>query len=92
MAIAAGFVERDGRHLYDSLAFCAPGGNVEIYRKRNLVFWERFRFHPGRMPLVVSTPWGRMGLAICADMIYRKVWADYQDRIDLAVDGFFRTE
>jgi N-carbamoylputrescine amidase len=85
MTIVAGFVERDGRHLYDSLAFCAPGGNVEIYRKRNLVFWERFRFHPGRMPLVVSTPWGRMGLAICADMIYRKVWADYQDRIDLAV-------
>ena len=24
MAIMAGFVEREGRHLYDSLAFCAP--------------------------------------------------------------------
>ena len=47
MAIAAGFVEREGRHLYDSLAFCAPDGDVHIYRKRNLVFWERFRFHPG---------------------------------------------
>jgi len=85
MAIAAGFVERDGRHLYDSLAFCSPQREVQIYRKRNLVFWERFRFRPGRSPLVVTTPLGRIGLAICADMIYRRVWDDYRDRIDLAV-------
>ncbi len=85
MAIAAGFVERSGRHLYDSLVFCGPDGDIQIYRKRNLVFWERFRFCPGHSPLVVSTPWGRVGFAICADMIYRKVWNDYRDRIDLAV-------
>ena len=85
MAIAAGFVERSGEHLYDSLAFCGPDGDIQIYRKRNLVFWERFRFRPGRSPLVVSTPWGRIGFAICADMIYRKVWSDYRGRIDLAV-------
>ena len=85
MAIAAGFVERAGRHLFDSLAFCTPDGEVQIYRKRNLVFWERFRFHPGRAPLVVSTPFGRVGLGVCADMIYRRVWDDYRGRIDLAV-------
>jgi N-carbamoylputrescine amidase len=85
MAIAAGFVERGRRHLYDSLVFCQPDGELQIYRKRNLVFWERFRFRPGRSPLVVSTSWGRIGFAICADMIYRKVWNDYRGRIDLAV-------
>ena len=58
---------------------------MQIYRKRNLVFWERFRFHPGRAPLVVSTPFGRVGLGVCADMIYRRVWDDYRGRIDLAV-------
>src|SRR5437588_665134 len=85
MAIAAGFVERAGRHLYDSLAFCGPDGELQIYRKRNLVFWERFRFRPGRSPLVVATRWGRIGFAVCADMIYRRVWDAYRDRIDLAV-------
>jgi N-carbamoylputrescine amidase len=85
MAIAAGFVERDGRHIYDSLVFCTPDGAVQVYRKRHLVFWERFRFRPGRMPLVVATPWGRVGVAICADMIYRRVWDDYRGRIDMAV-------
>jgi predicted amidohydrolase len=85
MSIAAGFVERDGHHLYDSLAFVTPDGETSIYRKRNLVFWERFRFRPGRAPLVVTTPWGRIGFAICADMIYRRVWRDYRGRIDLAI-------
>jgi N-carbamoylputrescine amidase len=85
MAIAGGFVERDGRHLYDSVAFATPDGRLQIYRKRNLVFWERFRFHPGRDPLVVATRWGRIGFAVCADMIYRRVWGDYKDRIDLAI-------
>jgi N-carbamoylputrescine amidase len=85
MAIAAGFVERHGHHLYDSLAFFTPAGEVHVYRKRYLVFWERFRFCPGFEPLVVPTPWGRVGFAICADMIYRKVWEGYRDRIDLAV-------
>jgi N-carbamoylputrescine amidase len=85
MGIVAGFVERHERNLYDALAFCLPDGSVHIYRKRHLVFWERFRFRPGRTPLVVPTPWGRVGLAICADMIYRRVWDDYRGRIDLAV-------
>lgn len=85
MYIAAGFVEREGRHLYDALAFVTPEGDTHIYRKRNLVFWERFRFRPGRSPLVVPTRLGRVGFAICADMIYRKVWRDYRDRIDVAV-------
>ena len=85
LSIAAGFVERDGRHLYDALAFVSPDGAVHVYRKRNLVFWERFRFQPGREPLVVATRWGRVGFAVCADMIYRKVWHGYRDRIDVAV-------
>jgi N-carbamoylputrescine amidase len=85
MGIAAGFVEREGHHLYDSLALVTPDDEVHVYRKQNLVFWERFRFHPGRAPLVVPTRWGRVGFAVCADMIYRRVWRDYRDRIDLAV-------
>ena len=85
MGIAAGFLERDGRDLHDSLALCLPDGSVHVYRKRHLVFWERFRFRPGRSALVVVTPWGRIGLAVCADMIYRRVWDDYRGRIDLAV-------
>ncbi|WP_158633498.1 carbon-nitrogen hydrolase family protein [Tautonia sociabilis] len=85
MAVAAGFVEHHAGHLYDSLAVLLPDGRLDVYRKRHLVFWECTRFRRGRDPLVVSTPWGRIGLAICADMIYRRVWRDYRGRIDLAI-------
>src|SRR4051812_6192948 len=85
LTIAAGFVERDGHDLYDALALVSPDGQLHVYRKRHLVFWESKRFRRGRDPLVVPTPWGRIGFAICADMIYRKVWHDYRDRIDLAI-------
>ncbi len=85
MTIAAGFVEHDGHHLYDSVAVTDTDGDIHIYRKRHLVFWERFRFYPGREPLIVKTRFGRVGVAICADMIYSRTWADYRGRIDLAV-------
>jgi predicted amidohydrolase len=85
MGIVAGFVERDRQNLYDALAVCLPDGSVHVYRKRHLVFWERSRFRPGGEQLVVATPWGRIGLAICADMIYRHVWEGYRDQIDLGV-------
>jgi N-carbamoylputrescine amidase len=87
MGIVAGFVERAGAHLYDSLGFFTPEGETHIYRKRNLVFWERFRFRPGQEAMIVATRWGRIGFAICADMIYHRVWQGYRDRIDLAVVG-----
>jgi N-carbamoylputrescine amidase len=85
MSIAAGFVEREHGHIYDSLAFFTPEGGARVYRKRHLVFWECSRFRKGREPVIVETKWGRVGLAICADMIYRRVWAEYQGRIDAAV-------
>ena len=85
VCIAAGFVERDGHHLHDALAFASFDGNLTIYRKRHLVFWERYRFFPGRDPVVVNSPFGRIGLAICADMIYHRVWHEYRDQIDMAV-------
>jgi N-carbamoylputrescine amidase len=85
MGIAAGFVERDGHDLYDSFALCTPDAPPVVYRKRHLVFWERFRFRPGRAPVVAVTRWGRIGFAVCADMIYRRIWDDYRGAIDLAL-------
>jgi predicted amidohydrolase len=83
--LAAGFVERFDGHIYDALAFTSPTGVLSIYRKRHLIFWEHFYFQAGTQPLIVSTDIGRIGFAICADMMYDHVWSEYRDKIDLAV-------
>ena len=83
MVIAAGFVERDGPSIYNAMGLCLPDGSISVYRKRHLVLWERSQFQPGREPLVVTTRWGRVGLAICADMIYEQVWCGYRGQLDL---------
>ena len=83
--LAAGFVECHGGDVYDSLAFTTPGGEVSIYRKRHLIFWEHYYFRRGCEPLIVETELGRIGFAICADMMYEHIWAGYRDKIDVAV-------
>jgi len=88
MAIAAGFVERDGPHLHDSLGFVTPRrGDVHVYRKTeprgsgNGPDSSR-----GRSPLVVPT---RLGTDRLRDLRGHDLSAssgqDYRDRIDLAV-------
>lgn len=83
--LAAGFVERKDGHIYNSISFSTPTGDVAIYRKRHLIFWEHFYFRHGQDPLILETDFGRIGFAVCADMMYSHVWSEYRDKIDLAI-------
>lgn len=83
--LAAGFIEYHEGDFYDALAFTTPRGEVSIYRKQRLIFWEHYYFRCGCEPLIVETELGRIGFAICADMMYGHVWAGYRDQIDVAV-------
>jgi N-carbamoylputrescine amidase len=83
--LAAGFAEHHSGDIYNSVAFTGPRGDVSIYRKQHLIFWEHYYFRCGSGPLIVSTELGRIGFAICADMMYHRVWNDYRAKIDLAV-------
>ena len=86
MTIAAGFVEQEGMHVYDSLALVTPDGAGPRLPQAPPGLLGAVRGSVrAASPLVVATPWGRVGFAICADMIYRKVWHGYRDRIDLAI-------
>ena len=85
IGIAAGVALWHAGEIYNAITFCLPDGRIHYYSKRNLVFWEPFIFRKGRRASIVETPWGRVGLAICADMIYKYVWHDYRGQIDLAI-------
>lgn len=83
--IAAGVAMWHSGEVYNAICFALPDGSVHYYSKRKLVFWEPFVFRHGKREAIVETPWGRVGLAICADMIYSSTWRGYRNRIDLAV-------
>lgn len=83
--LTAGFVEWHGGHIYNSLCFSTPDGDISIYRKRHLIFWEHFYFQHGQEPLIVQTEFGRIGFAVCADMMYQHIWSEYKGKIDLAI-------
>ncbi|MFM7315977.1 MAG: carbon-nitrogen hydrolase family protein [bacterium] len=85
IGIAAGVALWHSGEIYNAISFCLPDGRIHYYSKRNLVFWEPMVFRRGRRASIIETPWGRVGMAICADMIYRRVWQEYRGQIDMAV-------
>lgn len=68
-----GFIERDCDRIFNSTALVDPKGQVvTIHRKIHLPSMGVDRFvEPGyHEPPVAHTPFGRIGMLICADMIF----------------------
>jgi len=69
--IVAGFVERDGRRVYNSAMLVGPKGLVGVYRKAHL-FWDEKRiFDRGDTPFTVHNIGAvRVGMMICFDWVF----------------------
>ncbi|MEW5813400.1 MAG: nitrilase-related carbon-nitrogen hydrolase [Actinomycetota bacterium] len=66
--LVVGFCERDDAFLYNSALIVHAGGVLGCYRKSHLWAAERTVFEPGpEAGMVVDTPVGRLGVAICYD-------------------------
>ncbi len=71
MYIIFGMPERDSEDLatiYNSAAVVTPEGEILKYRKMHLPGTEADWATRGDEPLLVDTPWGRIGVVICYDM------------------------
>lgn len=80
MVVVAGMVEREGRDLYNVFAVADSTGWRGRYRKIHISTVENSCWKPGRDPEIVETEIGRIGLGICADMVYRTPWESYRGR------------
>ena len=66
--VAAGLVERDGERLFNAAMFSSPKGELLLHhRKLNELDFARQLYACGDRLGVAETPWGRVGLMICAD-------------------------
>jgi omega-amidase len=69
--------EKKGNHYYNTSIVYNPSGEiVGVYRKihlfdvdfKNLHFQESAVLDPGNTPLLIDTPWGKIGILICYDL------------------------
>lgn len=73
MAIAAGFLERDGDAIYNSAVFVTPdaGTSPALYRKVHLFDEEKRWMRPGDLGFRVFEHHGvRMGMLVCFDWVF----------------------
>jgi predicted amidohydrolase len=65
--LVAGLLEADGEHRYNTAVLLDPQGNLAgKYRKQKLGH-ELVRNTPGNVSSVFDTPYGKLGVMICAD-------------------------
>ncbi|PIZ93945.1 MAG: acyltransferase [Candidatus Magasanikbacteria bacterium CG_4_10_14_0_2_um_filter_41_10] len=73
-AIVAGFVEKEGDHIYNSSLIVSDGIILDTYRKIHLFNKEKLWFSPGDKPLKVHEINGaKIGVMICFDWMFPEV-------------------
>jgi beta-ureidopropionase len=78
--LLAGMLEADGQQRYNTAILLAPDGSMlGKYRKQNLGH-ELARNTPGNDSKVLDTPYGRLGVMICADRTEPDLVRRYRER------------
>ena len=65
--LICGAAQRKGGELYNSAFIFRPEGKVETYQKIHPYGDENRFFRKGDAPVLISTPWGPVGIGICYD-------------------------
>ncbi len=74
ITVVAGLVERDGDRLYNAAVLIGPSGAILLrHRKVNELQFALALYSVGSALGVVSTPFGIVGLSICADNAPRAI-------------------
>lgn len=69
--LACGLLERDGANIFNSAVLLGPdGGLMGHYRKLHLFSGEKNIYKAGERACLVDTPFGRLALSICYDLIF----------------------
>lgn len=77
--LVAGMMEADGEYRYNTAVLIGPDGKlIGKYHKQKLGH-ESVRNTPGKSSLVFDTPFGRVGLLICADRTEQEIVRRFRD-------------
>lgn len=73
IGVGFGFLEKEGKHLYDSFLILAPDGETRLHYRRISPGWLTSNADPniyrcGENPGIAQTPWGKIAVLICGDL------------------------
>ena len=83
--ITGGLGEKTDKEFFNTMYFIGPSGLMAIYHKKHVFSLECKYWKRGKNNVIVTTEFGDIGLGICADMHYSKMWKEYAGKIDLAL-------
>ncbi len=81
--ISGSIIEKADKNFYNTMVVVGPEGLLGTYRKIHVFSVEQKYWKPGKEVSIVETPFGAIGLGICADMHYPKLWKQYAGKVDL---------
>ncbi len=70
IAISAGFLERNGKNIFNSALFITPQGILDIYRKVHLFYNEKDIFEPGKNLNIFEYKGVKFGQLVCFDWLF----------------------
>jgi predicted amidohydrolase len=77
--LIAGMTEADGDARYNTAVLIGPDGNLVGKYRKQMLGHESGRNTPGKESAVHETPFGRVGIMICADRRYPEVVRKFRD-------------
>ncbi len=81
--ISGSIIEKTKKDFFNTMFVVGPEGLVGTYHKIHVFSLEQKYWKPGKDVTIVNTKFGSIGLGICADMHYTKLWKQYAGKVDL---------
>lgn len=80
--ISGSIIEKSNQNFFNTMFFIGPEGLLGIYRKIYVFGIEQKFWKKGNEISIIDSKFGAIGLGICADMHYSKLWKQYAGKVD----------
>jgi len=81
--ISGSIIEKMGGDFYNTMIVIGPEGLLGTYHKKYVFSVEQKYWKRGKEVSIIHTKLGDIGLGICADMHYPKLWKQYAGKVNL---------
>jgi len=81
--ITGSIIEKTDKDFYNTMIFLGPDGLLGTYRKNFVASFENKYWKRGEKGSIIETEFGKIGLGICADMHYPKLWKQYVGKVNM---------